>query len=322
MKADVAGAFFSQIEPWNHYGALPAVLCGMVGSTIGWREVRYLPCPIKPEMITAGTLQFSANGRTIVIAPGLSCRNRLQGPDVMRGEETQILGALHLEPGLAEGRHVLCMPGTHTKWVSLKDGAIEHFLTAISGEMYDILFHHSVLVNSKDSVDGIGGPAFKRALEKTKMYPDGELIHLLFEVRSGQLNSELKQRDAADYLSGLIIGQDVSGARRFFRNDLAESKGVVVISTPHLGALYVEALKTREIATHQIDGAAASLAGLRALYAATEGVENAACGVSARPAARGHPAGHRPGSGVGCRPGVVRRRHSRHRSAAQLARSI
>jgi 2-dehydro-3-deoxygalactonokinase len=276
VKADVAGAFFSQIESWNHYGALPAVLCGMVGSTIGWREVRYLPCPIDPETIPAGTMQFNVNGRAIAIAPGISCRNRLQGPDVMRGEETQILGALRLEPKLAEGHHVLCMPGTHTKWVSLKDGVIEHFLTAISGELYDILFRHSVLVNSKDSVDGIGGPAFKRALEKTKLYPDGELIHLLFEVRSGQLNGELKQRDAADYLSGLIIGQDVSGARRFFRNDLAESDGVVVISTPHLGALYVEALRTREITTHQVDGDAASLAGLHALYGALEVAENAA----------------------------------------------
>src|SRR5271170_5197192 len=156
VAGDVAGAFFSQIESWNQFGLLPAFLCGMVGSTIGWREVRYLPCPIKPELIAAGTTRFEANGRTIVIAPGLSCRNRLQAPDVMRGEETQILGALRLSPQLSEGRHVLCMPGTHTKWVSLKDGAIEHFLTAISGEMYDILFHHSVLVNSKDSVDGIG----------------------------------------------------------------------------------------------------------------------------------------------------------------------
>ncbi len=274
VKADVAGAFFSQIEPWDHHGKLPAVLCGMVGSTIGWREVRYLPCPIKPAAIAAGAMRFEANGRSIAIAPGLSCRNRLQAPDVMRGEETQILGALRLEPHLAEGRRVLCMPGTHTKWVLLKDGVIEHFLTAISGELYDILFHHSVLVNSKDSVDGIGGPAFKRALEKTRLYPDGELIHLLFEVRSGQLAGELKQRDAADYLSGLIIGQDVSGAKRFFRTDLAESEGVVVISTPRLGELYQEAIRTRELNVRAIDGDAASLAGLHALHGALEGVEN------------------------------------------------
>jgi len=274
VKADVGGAFSMLAESWDRL--LPAILCGMVGSTIGWREVRYLPCPIRPEMIAAGTMRFTENGRTVTIAPGLSCRNRLMAPDVMRGEETQILGALRLDPRLTEGRHVLCMPGTHTKWVSLKDGVIEHFLTAVSGELFDVLHHHSVLVNSKDTLDVIGGQAFKRALEKTRHYPDGELIHLLFEVRSGQLNGEIKQRDAADYLSGLIIGQDVSGAKRFFRADLAESEGVVVISTPRLSELYVEALKTRDVNVRKIDGDTASVAGLSALYVALEGVGNAA----------------------------------------------
>lgn len=274
VKGNVAGAFTELAASWNT--ALPAVLCGMVGSTIGWREVRYLPCPIRPEAIASGTLRFTEGGRTVVLAPGLSCRNRLMAPDVMRGEETQILGALRLEPKLAEGRHVLCMPGTHTKWVSLNNGVIEHFLTAISGEMFEVLYRHSVLVNSKETLDIVGGPAFKRALEKTKHYPDAELIHLLFEVRSGQLNGEIKPRDAADYLSGLIIGQDVSGAKRFFRADLADSHGVVVISTPRLGELYGEALKTREIEVRKIDGDAASVAGLNALYETAEGVGRAA----------------------------------------------
>ena len=277
VKADVAGAFCAQVESWSRYGALPAVLCGMVGSTIGWREVRYLPCPARPEMIAAGALRFEANGRSIAIAPGLSCRNRLMAPDVMRGEETQILGALRLDPQLAEGRHVFCMPGTHTKWVSLKDGVIEHFLTAVSGELYDILYRHSVLVNSREATDAhAGGAAFKKALEKTKLYPDGELIHLLFEVRSGQLKGEIKQRDAADYLSGLIIGQDVSGAKRFFRADLAESKGVVVVSTPHLGELYAQALRTRDVTVRTVDGDAASLAGLGALHRVLEGATDVA----------------------------------------------
>lgn len=276
VRDNIAGAFSSLTESWNSYGPLPAILCGMVGSTIGWKEVRYLPCPIRPEMIATGTARFNLSGRTIVIAPGLSCRNRLMAPDVMRGEETQILGALRLDPRLAEGRHVLCMPGTHTKWVSLKDGTIEHFLTAVSGEMYDLIHRHSVLVNNKDAVDAIGGPAFKRALEKIKHFPDGELIHLLFEVRSGQLSGELKQRDAADYLSGLIIGQDVSGAKRFFRADIADAHGVVVISTPRLGELYGEALATRDIDVRTVDGDAASTAGLSALHAALDGVTHAA----------------------------------------------
>jgi 2-dehydro-3-deoxygalactonokinase len=276
VRGDVAGEFSSAVSAWSAHGPLPAVLCGMVGSTIGWHEVRYLPCPIRPETVTTGVHRFSQDGRDIFIAPGLSCRNKLMAPDVMRGEETQILGAMRLDPQLARERHVLCLPGTHTKWVSLKDGVIEHFLTAISGEMFDLLLRHSVLVNYKEKTDGVGGPAFKRALEKTRIYPDAELTHLLFEVRSGQLVGELKQPEAADFLSGLIIGQDVSGMRRFFRKDLEESKGVVVISTPQLGGLYVEALKAREIGVRTIDGDEASVAGLSALYHALHGVRHGA----------------------------------------------
>ncbi|HWA91045.1 MAG TPA: 2-dehydro-3-deoxygalactonokinase [Rhizomicrobium sp.] len=267
VRDDVGGAFFKLVEDWDaRYGKLPAVLCGMVGSTIGWREVAYLACPARPDAIARSALCFAMDGREIAIAPGLTCRNRLLAPDMMRGEETQILGAIRCDSELAKGRHFLCMPGTHTKWVSLKDGAIEHFLTALTGEMFDILHNHSVLVNAGDTPEVVGGAEFARALEQTKMYPDAELIHLLFEVRSRQLKGELKKRDASAYLSGLIIGQDVSGAKRFFRADLEQAQNVVVIGSDKLTDLYVQALKTRDLPATRIGGEAASLAGLKALY--------------------------------------------------------
>src|SRR5262249_19578742 len=149
--------------------------------------------PAKPEAIAKDALCFAANGRDIAIAPGLTCRNRLLAPDMMRGEETQILGAIRCEPKLAKGRQFLCMPGTHTKGVSLKDGVIDTFLTALTGELSDVLHNHSVLVNAGGAAETVGGSEFARALEQTKMYPDAELIHLLFEVRSRQLKGELKQ---------------------------------------------------------------------------------------------------------------------------------
>jgi 2-dehydro-3-deoxygalactonokinase len=267
LRDDVGGAFFRAVEQWDRaHGKLPAVLCGMVGSTIGWREVAYLNCPARPETIAKSALCFAADGRPIAIAPGLTCRNRLLAPDMMRGEETQILGAIRCVPKLATGRQFLCMPGTHTKWVSLKDGAVEHFLTALTGELFDILHNHSVLVNAAGTPEVVGGTEFSRALEQTKLYPDAELIHLLFEVRSRQLKGELKRKDAAAYLSGLIIGQDVSGAKRFFRNDLAEAGHVVVIGSPKLTELYAQALKTRDLPVTRIDGETASLAGLKVLH--------------------------------------------------------
>ena len=267
LRDDVGGAFFRAVEGWDRaHSKLPAVMCGMVGSTIGWREVPYLSCPARPDAITRSALCFAVDGRPIAIAPGLTCRNRLLAPDMMRGEETQILGAIRCEPKLATGRQFLCMPGTHTKWVSLKDGTVEHFLTALTGELFDILHDHSVLVNAAGTPEVVGGTEFSRALEQTKLYPDAELIHLLFEVRSRQLKGELKRKDAAAYLSGLIIGQDVSGAKRFFRSDLGEAGHVVVIGSPKLGELYAQALKTRDLPVTRIDGETASLAGLKVLH--------------------------------------------------------
>ncbi len=267
VRDQVGATFLGLVKSWDDaHGPLPTVLCGMVGSTIGWREVPYVTCPARPEAIARNALRFAVEGRPIAIAPGLSCRNRLLAPDMIRGEETQILGALQCAPMLATGRHFLCMPGTHTKWVSLKDGIVEHFLTAVTGELFDILHNHSVLVNADKTSEVVGGTEFARALDQTKMYPDAELIHLLFEVRSRQLKGQLKRKDASAYLSGLIIGQDVSGAKRFFRADLAEAKQVVVVGSPKLGDLYAQALKTRDLPVLRIDGEAASLAGLKTLY--------------------------------------------------------
>jgi len=206
LRGDVGGAFFRAVESWDLvHGKLPAVLCGMIGSTIGWREVAYLNCPARPEAIAKSTLCFAAEGRPIAIAPGLTCRNRLLAPDMMRGEETQILGAIRCEPKLATGRQFLCMPGTHTKWVSLKDGAVEHFLTALTGELFDILHNHSVLVNAAGVPEVVGGPEFSRAFEQTKLYPDAELIHLLFEVRSRQLKGE-QGKTRETFVQVILIG--------------------------------------------------------------------------------------------------------------------
>src|SRR4051812_42565669 len=93
---------------------LPALLCGMAGWTFGWVEAPYLPCPEDIDSVADALTRARAD---VHIAPGMRCANPLGAPDVMRGEETQLLGALELRPELAQGRHLVCMPGTHTKWV-------------------------------------------------------------------------------------------------------------------------------------------------------------------------------------------------------------
>ena len=122
----------------------PVVLCGMVGSSIGWVETPYADCPVHPDALAEACVPLK-NGRVHVV-PGLACRNRFEAPDVMRGEETQVLGALQRLPELGSGKRLLCLPGTHTKWVMLSDGTITEFLTAPVGELYEVLTRHSILV--------------------------------------------------------------------------------------------------------------------------------------------------------------------------------
>ena len=231
-RGHIESVFSGLVESWDRgHGKLPAILCGMAGSTIGWREVPYVACPAQLDWIAAQSLRFEFEGRVIAIAPGLSCHNRLRAPDMMRGEETQILGALRGHPGLATGRHVLCLPGTHTKWVLLKDGTVEQFQTALAGELFDILRSHSILVNAGSVTDINPSGAFTRALEQVRLFPNADLLHLLFEVRSRQLRGELKPQDAAAYLSGLVIGQDVSGAMRLFGAELSDAGQIIVIGS-------------------------------------------------------------------------------------------
>lgn len=245
-------------------GKLPAILCGMVGSSIGWREVPYLACPARPNNFAHGAIRLTYDGRHVALLPGLKCRNRLGMPDVMRGEETQIAGALQLAPHLQAGRHVLCMPGTHTKWVLLDDGAVSQFQTALSGELYELLRRHSVLVGGTEEQKS--GPGFALGMETVRACPDADMTHHLFSTRSRQLVGELERADAVAYLSGLVIGHDIAGARRAFGDEMTESGEVMVIGAPALAALYLQALAGFGLAGKAMAGNAASLAGLKQDY--------------------------------------------------------
>jgi len=253
---DCAGRFAAAVAAWDSaHGALPAVLGGMVGSTIGWKEVSYLTCPAKPSAIAGAALRFEQGGRAIAIVPGLKCIGPTGAPDVMRGEETQILGALRLHPELARGRHVLCMPGTHAKWVEVRDGAVVRFQTALSGELFEILRKHSVLVRESGEVD-VKSPAFAQGLEMARQ--DADLLHLLFGARARVVSGAAPKADGASYLSGLVLGKDVGTAVKLFEID----GPVHLICTPGLAALYGAVLKDYGLAHAAIDGDAAALAGL------------------------------------------------------------
>jgi len=255
---DCAARFAAAVTVWDKaYGILPAVLSGMVGSTIGWREVPYLPCPARPGAIAGAALRFEADDRHIAILPGLSCMGKTGAPDVMRGEETQILGALRLEPSLAKGRHVFCMPGTHVKWVIVEDGAVIQFQTALSGELFELLRRHSVLARDSHEVDA-QSPAFTLGLDFARHNHDADLLHLLFSTRSRVVTGAMARTDAASYLSGLVLGKDIGTALTLL--DLKSP--VQLICTPALAVLYAKALSAYDLESAVIDGDRCSLAGL------------------------------------------------------------
>jgi 2-dehydro-3-deoxygalactonokinase len=229
----------------------------MVGSRMGWREVPYAQCPADPHSLSRGALGFTAGGVDISLAPGLTCTNPQGAPDVMRGEETQILGALLSHPELAQGQRLLVLPGTHTKWVELRDGAIQSFMTIPTGELFALLRTHSTLAKGApdDAVPTAQG--FAQGLARKEA-----LLSSLFEVRTRQLIDNMPAADALGFLSGLLIGAEVAGALQSFPG-FGE---VSLIGDPALSALYAEALKTHKVDSSALDGGDCAFAGLRSIF--------------------------------------------------------
>jgi 2-dehydro-3-deoxygalactonokinase len=255
--ARAAGIFADLTSDWNK--TLPALLSGMVGSTIGWREVPYHACPAPAQAIAQGALRFEADGRHIVIVPGLSCTNASGLFDVMRGEETQLLGALRLRSEFTHGRHLFCLPGTHAKWVLVEDGAVIRFQTALSGELFALLSQHSVLARGAGAADP-GSAAFAAGAAAARA--DAGLLHLLFSTRSRQLSGEIKREESASYLSGLIVGAEIETALRLF----APQGQIVLVCTPALAALYGAVLARHDLGATVLDGGDAVLAGLTFIH--------------------------------------------------------
>ncbi len=257
--------FLDLVGDWREAGPSLALLCGMVGSRNGWQEAAYAPCPAGAADIRERLLHIDADGLPVAIVPGLSCRNALGGPDVMRGEETQILGALSLNPELAKGRHLLALPGTHTKWVVVEDGAITSFLTAPVGELYALLREHSILAKAAPG-DGPESPeGFARGVARIVEQGPARLPHLIFETRSRQLLDGLPKDEAMGFLSGLLIASDTATTSSWF-GDLGQ---VSLIGAPALSALYAQAIAAHGGTSVTVDGDAAVLAGLTTLSPAS-----------------------------------------------------
>lgn len=258
-KIDGANAIeatcFEAIDDWitSHPG-LPVLMAGMVGSNIGWRETAYVETPAASEAILSAANRFEARGTKFAILPGVKTKRQGNGlPDLMRGEETQILGMMH--DGL------LCLPGTHSKWARVSGGVIEVFHTAQTGEFLELIGRHSILLNPRRSPAAVVGPAFKDGVKTASDNALG-LESLLFTVRSRQVVGDLLAEDADSYLAGLVIGAEIRSA--FTVHDDVEM--VQLTGSPNLTALYAAALEMIGKKSEQMDGQSACLAGLTKAY--------------------------------------------------------
>jgi len=196
-----------EVGPWLD-GERRLVLSGMIGSRQGWREAPYVPCPAGLEEIRQALipLEFDWPGKAW-LAPGLTCRT--DGvPDVMRGEEVQILGALGALQG---GEGLVCLPGTHSKWARVAGAKIQGFETHMTGESFAVLRQHSILGRLMPPAGQEHDPddrAFAAGLARART--GGGLLHHLFGARSLGLMGDLPVAGLPAYLSGLLIGHELA----------------------------------------------------------------------------------------------------------------
>ncbi|WP_127998950.1 2-dehydro-3-deoxygalactonokinase [Piscinibacter defluvii] len=249
-----------QLEGWDDE---LVAMAGMIGSRSGWHEVPYVAAPAGAAEIAAGMHAFEAAslpGRRLLIAPGLSHQPAAGAPEVMRGEETQIVALLDRLPGA--GPHVVCLPGTHSKWVRVEAGRITGWQTAMTGELYALLRQHSLLaalMPAPAETDGDDPEAFARGLAASA--DDGGLTHHLFGVRTRGLSGALQPGQAPSFLSGLLIGHELKGLVP------AGATRVHLVGSAALLPRYERALAARGLATQRHDEAL-SARGLHALVRA------------------------------------------------------
>ncbi|ELE9014390.1 2-dehydro-3-deoxygalactonokinase [Enterobacter cloacae] len=229
--------------------ATPIVMAGMVGSNVGWKIAPYLPVPAHFSAIGE---QLTSVGDNIWIIPGL-CVSRDDNHNVMRGEETQLLGARTLSPS-----SVYVMPGTHCKWVQADAEQIHDFRTVMTGELHHLLLAHS-LVGAGLPEQAPSAAAFSAGLARGIASPD--VLPQLFEVRASHVLGNLPREQVSEFLSGLLIGAEVASMREF----VGREQAVTIVAGAALTSRYEQAFRAigREVST--VSGDTAFQAGIRSI---------------------------------------------------------
>jgi 2-dehydro-3-deoxygalactonokinase len=247
-------ALLALITPWLDDARVTAVLaCGMVGSRQGWCEAPYRAVPCTPvDRAKLRSVLVNDPRIEVKIAPGLS---QARPADVMRGEETQIAGALALNPGF-DG--VFCLPGTHSKWVHVSAGEVVSFQTFMTGELFALLSQQSVLRHGMAG-DGWEDEAFAAGLSDALSRPE-RIGAQMFSLRAEGLLNGMSPDAARARLSGLLIGTELAAAKPYW---LGQS--VALIGSAALAQNYARALQLQGVSARILPAAECTLAGLASL---------------------------------------------------------
>ncbi|MBP1143929.1 2-dehydro-3-deoxygalactonokinase [Pseudomonas congelans] len=222
---------------------LQVIACGMVGSAQGWREAAYRETPASVNELSAALQTVrSVRGVTVHIIPGVLQRSTL--PNVMRGEETQVLGVLAgLEEGQGSQPLLIGLPGSHSKWVQVERGRIVHFDTFMTGEVYAALCAHTILGRTMQPAEAFDEQAFDRGLS-IALSDAGSAgpLSTIFSTRTLGLTGQLGASAQPDYLSGLLIGHELGAIARLHLHNHEQLPAVILIGSDSLCTRYARGL--------------------------------------------------------------------------------
>jgi 2-dehydro-3-deoxygalactonokinase len=252
-----AAGFNTTLE--SHLDALgispevPVIICGMAGSRQGWIEAPYITTPTPLDAVMRKAVRVTEAQRDVRILPGLAQHN-LTNPQVMRGEETKLLGL-----GLDNGRHLICMPGTHAKWVQMDAGIVTNFTTYLTGELYALFSTRSILRHSVGENASFTSTElhFVEACQAMIDAPH-QLTEKLFSIRAASLLFDQTTNQSAAILSGLLIGAEVGSAKQAFGID----SQLTLAATGMMGALYEKAVSIAGFKSNTVDSEVLVRAGL------------------------------------------------------------
>jgi len=249
LKVERSGfdaVFEATVGDWMDVAGTRCLMAGMVGSRQGWVEADYVPCPCSRDDFVARLKpvgEASARRRDIAIVPGASCL--ADGvPDVLRGEEAKAFGVLEL---LGTDSATVVSPGTHSKWMTLENGRLVRFSTAMTGEFYALLRRHSILSRGMppEDDDALDGAAFDAGVRRA--LASCGLLHTAFGVRTRSLFGELPATSLASHLSGLVIGEELRC------RPLAGVRSLALVGAATLTERYARALATRGVDARVFD---------------------------------------------------------------------